>query len=75
MGREVQAIAGQNNVLVVPTDVSDIAQVQALKDRVLDTWGEVCSLSSMALRRCDHFSTSFLFHIFFFFYILFPLFR
>jgi len=37
----VQAVAGQNNVLVVPTDVSDLAHVQRLKDRVLDTWGEV----------------------------------
>lgn len=41
VAREVKAIAGDINVLVVPTDVSDLAQVQALRDRVLDTWGEV----------------------------------
>lgn len=41
VAREVRAIVGDNNVIVVPTDVSVLVQVQALKDRVLDTWGEV----------------------------------
>lgn len=45
VGREVQNIAAsEGNVLVIPTDVSDLAQVQMLKDKVLDTWGEVCRI-------------------------------
>lgn len=41
VANEVKAIVGGNNVIVVPTDVSDLVQVQALKDKVLDAWGEV----------------------------------
>ncbi|KIJ54458.1 hypothetical protein M422DRAFT_153424 [Sphaerobolus stellatus SS14] len=49
VGRELNNIAGdESNVLVVPTDVSDLAQVQALKDKVLDTWGEVAVLLNNA---------------------------
>ncbi|GJJ15310.1 putative secondary metabolism biosyntheticenzyme [Clathrus columnatus] len=48
VGREVAAIVGPNNVLVVPTDVSDLQQVQALKEKVMDTWGEVAVLLNNA---------------------------
>lgn len=40
-GKEVAAIAGEANVLVIPTDVSQSDQVVKLKEKVLDTWGEV----------------------------------
>ena len=46
VAREIKSFAGDNNVIVVPTDVSVLAQVQALKDRVLDTWGEVGWIAS-----------------------------
>lgn len=42
-GKEVAAIAGDTNVLVIPTDVSKIGDVQRLRDRVYETWGEVSS--------------------------------
>jgi len=48
VAREVKVIVGENSVIVVPTDVSVLAQVQALKDRVLDTWGEVAVLLNNA---------------------------
>ncbi|KAF8531994.1 hypothetical protein JB92DRAFT_3086480 [Gautieria morchelliformis] len=48
VGREVKAIVGDVNVIVVPTDVSVLTQVQALRDRVLDTWGEVAVLLNNA---------------------------
>ncbi|KAF8578572.1 NAD(P)-binding protein [Ramaria rubella] len=48
VAREAKAIVGDNNVIYIPTDVSDLAQVQALKDRVLDTWGEVSVLLNNA---------------------------
>lgn len=41
VGREVESIVGSNNLLVIPTDVSKLEQVQNLKDKVLDKWGEV----------------------------------
>jgi len=41
-GKEVAAIVGEGNILTVPTDVSKLEDVQRLKDRVLDKWGEVC---------------------------------
>ena len=42
-GKEVASVAqgGEANVLVVPTDVSQYDQVVKLKEKVLDTWGEV----------------------------------
>ncbi|KAG6849688.1 hypothetical protein H0H93_006306 [Arthromyces matolae] len=39
---------GTANVLVVPTDVSQIEQVIRLKDRVYETWGEVAVLMNNA---------------------------
>jgi NADPH:quinone reductase-like Zn-dependent oxidoreductase len=41
VGRQVAAIVGESNVLVVPTDVSKLDQVLNLKDRVYELWGEV----------------------------------
>jgi len=49
VGRELLNVSGdESNILVVPTDVSDLTQVQALKDKVLDTWGEVCRMRFIA---------------------------
>jgi hypothetical protein len=41
VGKEVAAIVGDSNVLVVPTDVSNINQVLSFKDKVYEQWGEV----------------------------------
>ena len=40
-GKEVAAIVGEANVLVVPTDVSNLEQVVRLRDKVYEAWGEV----------------------------------
>ncbi|MDB5486683.1 MAG: short-chain dehydrogenase [Reyranella sp.] len=47
---EVAAVApkGKDSVLAVPTDVSKLEQVQALKDRVYATFGEVAVLMNNA---------------------------
>ena len=46
-GRLVSAIVGETNLLIVPTDVSKKEQVEALRDKVYELWGEVshCDLS------------------------------
>lgn len=41
LGREIAAEAGEQNVLVVPTDVSSLEQVQRLKDKTYEAFGEV----------------------------------
>jgi NAD(P)-dependent dehydrogenase (short-subunit alcohol dehydrogenase family) len=41
LGREIAAEIGEHNVLVIPTDVSSLEQVQRLKDKTLETFGEV----------------------------------
>ncbi|KAJ7465099.1 hypothetical protein FB451DRAFT_1262621 [Mycena latifolia] len=41
LGTELGAVVGDANVLVVPTDVCDIAAVVRLKDTVYDAWHEV----------------------------------
>jgi hypothetical protein len=41
LGKELVAALGEANVLVVPTDVSKLEQVQALSKKVYDAWGEV----------------------------------
>ncbi|KAG8899308.1 hypothetical protein FRC01_010591 [Tulasnella sp. 417] len=38
---EIAKIGGQNNVLVIPTDVSQIDQVERLRDQVYEHYGEV----------------------------------
>ena len=40
-GKQVAAIVGEANVLVIPTDVSKFEEVVRLRDKVYDTWGEV----------------------------------
>ncbi|KAL5524224.1 hypothetical protein ACEPAF_9364 [Sanghuangporus sanghuang] len=47
-GKEVAAITGEANVLVVRTDVSHFEEVVKLKEKVLDTWGEVAVLLNNA---------------------------
>ena len=49
-GREVAAIAGDANVLIIPTDVSKIGDVQRLRDKVYEAWGEVSSFRHKAIR-------------------------
>jgi hypothetical protein len=41
LGHELSAMIGRDNVLVLPTDVAELAQVIKLRDKVYDTWGEV----------------------------------
>lgn len=40
-GRQVAAIVGAPNLLIVPTDVSKKDQVENLRDKVYEAWGEV----------------------------------
>ncbi|KAH8108520.1 NAD-binding protein [Phellopilus nigrolimitatus] len=47
-GAEVTQIVGEQNVLVVPTDVSRLEDVVRLKDTVLEQWGEVAVLMNNA---------------------------
>ncbi|KAH0832131.1 NAD(P)-binding protein [Lanmaoa asiatica] len=49
VGKEVAAIAGDGNVLVIPTDVSKIGDVQRLRDKVYEAWGEVSSFRYAAI--------------------------
>ncbi|KAJ4482517.1 hypothetical protein J3R30DRAFT_3656537 [Lentinula aciculospora] len=48
VGRDVAAIVGDANVLVVPTDVSKLDQVVHLKEKVYELWGEVAVLMNNA---------------------------
>lgn len=48
VGKEIAAIVGEANVLVVPTDVSKIDEVVRLRDRVYEAWGEVAVLMNNA---------------------------
>jgi hypothetical protein len=40
-GKELVALIGEANVLVIPTDVVQLDQVINLRDKVYETWGEV----------------------------------
>lgn len=57
LGKELIAVVGEGNVLVVPTDVSKLEQVQALSKRVYDAWGEVriCATSEVHRRASGAF--------------------
>jgi len=48
VGAEVAALVGEQNVLVVRTDVSKLDDVVRLRDRVFDQWGEVSVLMNNA---------------------------
>jgi len=48
VGEEVAKIAGESNVLVVPTDVSKLDDVVRLRDKVYEAWGEVGVLMNNA---------------------------
>jgi len=48
VGKEVTALVGEANVLVIPTDVSKIDQVVRLRDKVYEAWGEVAVLMNNA---------------------------
>ncbi|TCD60469.1 hypothetical protein EIP91_010031 [Steccherinum ochraceum] len=48
VGKEVAQIAGESNVLIIPTDVSKLEEVVRLRDRVYETWGEVAVLMNNA---------------------------
>jgi hypothetical protein len=44
-GKQIAAIAGEQNVITVPTDVSKMEEVTRLKERAYDAFGEVsCAL-------------------------------
>jgi hypothetical protein len=40
-GKQIAAIAGEQNVITVPTDVSKMEEVMRLKERAYDAFGEV----------------------------------
>lgn len=46
--KEVISIVGEANVLVIPTDVSNIDDVVRLRDKVYEAWGEVAVLLNNA---------------------------
>ncbi|PFH54041.1 hypothetical protein AMATHDRAFT_136617 [Amanita thiersii Skay4041] len=48
VGKELAAIVGEVNVLVVPTDVSKLEEVVRLRDKVYEAWGEVAVLMNNA---------------------------
>ena len=39
--KEVGRIVGDANVLAIATDVTELSQVERLRDRVYEAWGEV----------------------------------
>ena len=39
-GKEIAEIAGENNVLAITTDVSKIDEVERLREKAFETWGE-----------------------------------
>lgn len=41
LGKTLAGFIGEANVLIIPTDVSKLEQVQKLRDRVYEAWGEV----------------------------------
>jgi hypothetical protein len=47
---ELKKAHGEANVIAIPTDVSNLADVQRLRDRVYDTWGEVRSIHDRHFR-------------------------
>jgi len=61
-GKDISAIVGDANVLVVPTDVSKLEEVVRLRDKVYEAWGEVSVLMNNAgvneLRVADTKGTS-----------------
>jgi hypothetical protein len=50
--REVITIAGEANVLAIPTDVSNIDDVVRLRDKVYEAWGEVSNLPVILIPNC-----------------------
>jgi len=48
VGKTLRGLIGEANVLVVPTDVSKLNEVQTLRDRVYEAWGEVAVLLNNA---------------------------
>ncbi|KAF9562675.1 NAD(P)-binding protein [Agrocybe pediades] len=48
VGKTLAGIVGDANVLVVPTDVSQLDQVVRLRDKVYEAWGEVAVLLNNA---------------------------
>lgn len=40
-GKDISAIVGDANVIIVPTDVSKPEEVIRLRDKVYEAWGEV----------------------------------
>jgi NAD(P)-dependent dehydrogenase (short-subunit alcohol dehydrogenase family) len=47
-GKEVAAIVGDANVLIIPTDVSKLEDVKHLREKVYEAWGEVAVLLNNA---------------------------
>ncbi|KAJ7162983.1 hypothetical protein C8R46DRAFT_1102110 [Mycena filopes] len=48
LAKELEGVVGEGNVLVVPTDVSVLADVERLRERVYEAWSEVGVLMNNA---------------------------
>ncbi|KAK0222128.1 hypothetical protein IW262DRAFT_1271159 [Armillaria fumosa] len=48
VGKDVAAVVGEANVLVVPTNVAKLEEVVRLRDKVYELWGEVAVLMNNA---------------------------
>ncbi|KAK0185728.1 hypothetical protein F5146DRAFT_1071254 [Armillaria mellea] len=48
VGKDVAAVVGEANVLVVPTNVAKVEEVVRLRDKVYELWGEVAVLMNNA---------------------------
>ena len=49
--KELSAKYGESNILAVPTDVSKLEDVERLRDKVLEQWGEVSMRAPACQRR------------------------
>ena len=49
VGKTLAGFIGEANVLIIPTDVSKLDEVQNLRDRVYEAWGEVRSTPKLPL--------------------------
>ena len=49
LGKQLVEQIGEANVLVIPTDVSKLDQVESLKTKVYEDWGEVRLASSLPI--------------------------
>ena len=49
VGKELARIIGEANIMIVPTDVSNLEDVARLRDKVYEAWGEVRTTTMSSL--------------------------